>query len=551
MESCLAFCRSVVSCATASVSITTAAVAQDTTRIFIRPTSEAADRMRLGQLAGDTTTLDAYLIRSPSMLLPRAAVKSGWTLNAIQPDFQLINNTAIPFGPNTGAMWAERGVSWRLTAGLDLSRGRFRALVAPDLWHMTNTPFDFTGPIGLYVNKPVPEIRYGNGFANIWYAQPYSADVPWRPGATPALRLWLGQSSAWYDTGPVEIGVTSENMWWGPGIQNAIIMSDNAAGVPRIELRTARPLSTRFGSFEARWFVGALSESQYFDTTKANDVRSLAAAVVTWRPAFQPNLSLGFTRAVFATSSGYGSVPFRWLDVFAATGHPANHPASDSTLTPGGRDQLFSLFGRWVLPSDGFEFYTEWARQELPYSLHDLVTAPTRSHGYTLGLQYRTPVPITDPAYRLQFEVTTLEPSASARDRPEGVFYTSRRVIQGYTELGKPIGAAIGPGSSSQWLAIDRVWATGSVGLTFNRVRWDEGVRAARVWPGYLGDCNQDVSIIPGVRGGHSLGNGYLSADLQVADRLNYHFQKLSGCFGPDKVDVHNTTLSISFSPFR
>lgn len=526
------------------------AESQDTSRVFVRPTSETADRMRLAQLAGDTSTLDAYLLRSPSLLFRRDDRASSWTFHAIRPDVQFINNTAIPFGPNTGVMWAQRGVSWRLSGGFAVQRGRFRAIVAPDLWYSGNAAFDFTGPLGIDINKPIPETRFGNGFANIWYAQPYSADLPWRTGANSALRLWLGQSGAWYDAGPVEIGVTSENMWWGPGIQNAIVMSDNAAGVPRIELRTPHPLRTRIGDFEGRWFVGALSESQYFDTAKTNDVRSLAGAALTWRPVFQPNLTLGVTRAVFATASGYGRVPFRWLNVFASTGHPADRAPSDSSLTPGGKDQLFSLFGRWVLPRDGFEFYAEWARQQFPASLHELVVAPSLSSGYTVGLQYRTPVPLTAPAYRLQFEVTNLEPSAAARDHPEGVFYTSRRVIQGYTELGKVIGAAIGPGSSSQWLAIDRVWPTASVGVTLNRIRWDEGVRAARVWPAYLGDCNQDVSIIPGLRGGHVVGDGYISANLQVATRLNYHFQNVSGCFGTARVDVHNTTLSISYSPF-
>jgi hypothetical protein len=469
--------------------------------------------------------------------------------HGIHPDAQLVVNSQISFGPNTGAMWAERGLSWRLTPGFDLSHGKFRVIVAPDIWFATNTDRDFTGPLGLYITPGVPESRWGDGFANPWYAQPYSADVPWRNGKSPLLQMWFGQSGVWYDTGPVEIGLTSENMWWGPGIQNAIVMSDNAAGIPRIELRTPHPIHTRIGNFEAQWFVGALSESQYFDTTQSNDVRSLAAAVVTWQPVFQPNLSLGVTRAVFATASGYGAIPSRWFDVFAATGRPANR--TDSLLTPGGRDQLFSLFGRWVFPSDGFELYGEWARQELPVSLRDFIVAPTHSHGYTVGMQYRQPVAITSPAFRLQFEVSTLEPSSSSRDRPVGVFYTSRRVIQGYTEMGKPIGAAIGPGSSSQWLAIDRVWASGSVGLTFNRIRWDEGVRSERAWPGYLGDCNQDVSIIPGVRGGHVLGQGYLSADIRFANRLNYHFQNSSGCMGPAKVDLHNTTISLSFSPFK
>lgn len=546
----MAFCRLISLAAVASAFLAPVAAAQDSMRSLVRPTSEAADRIRLQQLAGDTTTLDTYLVRSPSLLLGRVSSASTWTLHGLRPDAQAIVNSTIPFGLNTGVMWAERGLSLRVTPGFELGRGRFRAIVAPDLWFTSNATFDYSGPLGLYINRPIPEVRFGDGYADTRYVQPYSADVPWRIGKSAPVQLWLGQSGAWYDIGPVEIGVTSENMWWGPGIQNAIVMSDNAGGVPRIELRTPHPIRTRAGTFEARWFVGALSESQYFDTTKTDDVRSLAAAVVTWRPVFQPNLSLGVARAVFATASGYGSVPLRWLDIFANTGRPANHPASDSTLTPGGRDQLFSLFGRWVFPADGFEFYTEWARQELPVSLHDLIVSPTHSHGYTLGLQYRKPAPLADPSFRVQFEVTTLEPSASSRDRPEGVFYTSRRVIQGYTEMGKPIGAAIGPGSSSQWLAVDRVWPTGSVGLTFNRVRWDEGVRAARVWPGYLGDCNQDVSIIPGVRGGHALGGGYLSADVRLAERFNYHFQNVSGCFGPDKVDLHNTTVSLSFTPF-
>lgn len=535
--------------AAVSIFVVQIAGAQDTSRTLVRPTSEASDRIRLSQLAGDTTTLDAYLVRSPSLLLRRDSSTSHWMVHGIRPDAELIANSALPFGPNTGAMWAQRGVSWRVTSGLDLTRSKLRLIIAPDLWFTSNAQFDFGGPLLNDIFQPVS--RYGNGYANVWYAQPYSADVPWRLGSSAAMRLWLGQSGAWYNTGAVEIGITSENMWWGPGIQNAIVMSDNAAGVPRMELRTPHPIRTRVGTFEAQWFVGALSESQYFDTLKTNDVRSLAGAVVTWRPKFQSNLSLGITRVVYAAVPGYGAVPTRWLDVFANTGRPANRPPSDSSLSPGGRDQLFSLFGRWVFPSDGFEFYSEWSRQELPYSLHDLFFTPTHSSGYTLGLQYRSPVPLTDPAYRVQFEVTNLEPGAAARDYPEAVFYTSRKVIQGYTEFGKVIGASIGPGASSQWLAIDRVWPNASVGLTFNRVRWNEGVRAARVWPDYLGGCNQDVSIIPGVRGGHSVGAGYVSADVRFANRLNYDFQNISGCFGSAKVDMRNTTVSISYSPFK
>jgi len=519
-------------------------------------TSDASDRIRLGQLAGDTSHLGAYLLRSPSTILFGDSTVTDFSRSVkwLAPDVHFMVNSAIPFSPNQGGLWAGRGLGIRFTGGVAATVGRWRVVVAPEFWFASNARFDrISNKNGViyYVTPPVPEIRYGNGFANPWYTGTYSADLPWRFGSAAIGRLIPGQSGVWYNSGPVEFGATTENMWWGPGIQNAIVMSDNAAGIPRLEMRTARPWRTRVGSFEAQWFVGALSESQYFDTTKANDVRSIAAAAVTWQPVFQPDLTLGVTRAVYATSNGYGDVPFRWFDVFANTGQPSRRLLSNSPVTPGGRDQLFSLFARWLFPDDGFEAYTEWALQELPASLHDFVIDPTHSHGYTLGFQYRRPGPANEPTFRLQGEVTTLEQSGDFKDRPDGIFYTSQRVVQGYTQLGLPIGASFGPGGSSQWLALDRIWSQASVGLTFNRIRWNEDVRSNYTWPGYLGDCNHDVSIIPGVRGGHNLGGGYLTGAVMFGDRLNFDFQNISGCQGSAIVDVHNTTVSISFSPFK
>jgi hypothetical protein len=543
----------VVSLISASTAMSQGANSRNVSTISY-PTSDASDRARLAQLAGDTSHLGAFMLRSPSMVLFGDSTPATHQRSVIWlvPDIHFTVNSAIPFSLNEGGMWAGRGLAMRFTGGAELTNGRLRVVIAPEFSLSTNAQFDRITKGAIYYPDPtVPETRYGNGFANPWYARPYSADLPWRFGKDGFSRLIPGQSGIWYDSGPVEFGATTENMWWGPGTRNAIVMSDNAAGIPRLELRTPHPISTRVGSFEAQWFVGALSESQYFDTTKANDVRSIAGAAVTWQPIFQPALTLGVTRAVYATSNGYGPVPFRWLDVFANTGQPANHLPSDSSLTPGGKDQLFSLFARWVFPDDGFEAYTEWARQELPTSIHDFILDPTHSHGYTIGLQYRRPGPLDKPTFRVQGEVTTLEQSGDFKDRPVGVFYTSRRVIQGYTQLGMPIGASFGPGGSSQWLAVDRIWSAGSVGLTFNRIRWNEDVRSTYTWPAYLGYCNHDVSIIPGVRGGHNLGNGYLSGDVMFGDRLNYDFQNVSGCTGSAKIDVHNTTVSISFSPFK
>ena len=519
----------------------------------VRPTSPANDRTRLRQLAGDTASLTRYMLRSASSEL-FASVRDtaeSWTA-VLRPDFYVIANSAVPFSMNDGALWAGRGVSTRVEGGVALRRGRVHVVFAPELWLTTNAAFSHNRDPQKFFTPSPPEPRYGDGYADPWYVQPYSADLPWRFGRVPMGRITPGQSGVWVDAAAVQVGATTENVWWGPGLRDAIVMSDNAAGIPRLELRSAHPLRTGIGELEWRWFVGALSESQFFDTTKANDVRSIAAAAVAWRPAFAPTLTVGATRAVYGTASGYGDVPIRWLDVFRATGHPADRALNDSSLTPGGRDQVFSLFARWVFPDDGFEAYTEWARQEFPTSLHDFLASPSQSHGYTLGLQYRKPVPAGARTFRVQAEFTTLEQSETFRDRPVGVFYTSRRVIQGYTQLGQPIGAAIGPGASSQWIAVDRLWPSASLGVTFNRIRWNEDVRSTYNWPPYVAYCNHDVSLLPGIRGGRALGGGYLSGELIVGTRLNAFFQNQSGCptGGPSKIDEHNTTLSISFTPF-
>lgn len=538
--------------------------AQGTAARLVYPTSDAADRLRLRQLAGDTAGLTTYLLRSPSTigLLPDDSARARGTKHWVRPQVYGIANSAIPFSMNDGSLWAARGVSARIASGFAGARGGWRIDIIPELVFTSNAQFDFNRDWMKFHRPSTSVERYGGGFANPWYYMPFSADVPWRFGGRPIAHITPGQTGVWYRHGAIEAGATTENEWWGPGIRNAIVLSDNAPGIPRVELRSAHPLHTRAGVFEWRWFSGALTESPYFDTDSTNDVRSIAAAAVVWRPAFQPTLTLGVSRSVYGMVSGYGSTPFRFFDVLRKTsgsgagGGSATAPTGgsliDSTLTPGGRAQLFSLFGRWVFPADGFEVYSEWARQNLPRSLRDFLVAPSYSDGYTLGLQWRRPAPADATTIRVQAEMTDLEQSPGFSDRELDVFYTSRHVLQGYTQRGQVIGAAIGPGASSQWLAVDRVSPRGSFGVTINRIRWNEDVRATYAWPAFVSYCNHDVSILPGVRGGRALAGGYISGELIVGTRLNAFFQNQSGCptGGPSKIDEHNTTLSVSFTPF-
>ncbi|WP_216072810.1 capsule assembly Wzi family protein, partial [Acinetobacter baumannii] len=64
------------------------------------------------------------------------------------------------------------------------------------------------------------------------------------------LRVLPGQSSIRLSTGPVSLGISTENLWWGPGCFNALLMSNNAPGFLHLTFNTTRPVKTPIGSFE-------------------------------------------------------------------------------------------------------------------------------------------------------------------------------------------------------------------------------------------------------------------------------------------------------------
>ncbi|HEX2724080.1 MAG TPA: hypothetical protein VHM24_14275, partial [Gemmatimonadaceae bacterium] len=509
-----------------------------------------ADRSRLDHLRG-REDIAGFVIRSASSLTRRAPTSTWWSAAIIPPQVYAANNDALPFSINDGAVWAGVGTSSRIIGGLNLSAGPLRLILAPELVRADNDYFLLRDTVRFYAPK-VSKDRAGGGFAFPWYAiGPYSIDLPTRFGTKPIRRLDAGQSTAMLEIKGVAAGISNENQWWGPGIRNALILSDNAPGFPHAFVRTRHPWRTRIADIEARLLVGGLTESHFFDTTSTNNLRSISGFAFSVRPRFERNLVLGGSRAVYATSRRWERIPGRILDAFAATGRPNNRSLGDSTLRPGGRDQIFSLFARWVFPNDGFEAYTEWSRLEFPISFKDLLVAPNHTQGYTLGMQYVRPAIRSVGRFRLQAEVTSVEQSATFRDRPQGSYYTSRRVIQGYTQMGQPLAAGIGPGASGQWLAADYIEPAWSFGLFGGRIRWNEDFHSTFPFPLYLGYCSHDVTTFPGARA--SLGSrfGYVSADVTFGNRINAFFQEQSGCpKGNSTMDIRNRTITVTVGTF-
>jgi hypothetical protein len=400
-----------------------------------------------------------------------------------------------------------------LTAGVELQAGALRLVLAPQFLVEQNLPYQVIQfPQGPALPRSV--------WANPFHPPPESIDLPLRFGEGAHQRVDAGQSSLTVKVGPTELGVATENLWWGPGIRNAIVLSNNAAGFPHLLARSREPLLTRYGAFEFDLVLGRLDESPFFDADASNDRRTLAGGALVWRPLGVPGLGLGAARLRMAGSTGH--------------------------------DQISSLFGQWRFPSAHFEIYTEWARFEDPSGLRDFLEFPSHSQGYTMGLQWARPWS-GGRTFRLQTEVSYLEPSASLRVRPVATSYTSDQVPQGFTQRGEVLGASIGPGSSSQWLAGDLFASSWRVGVFAGRIRYDNGTLYEPIIPVFK---LQDVSVLGGVRIARTYGGVRFSGEFTDTARINYLYQAylldpIATTSGG--IDIANRTFSftVSFAPRR
>ena len=422
----------------------------------------------------------------------------------LDPEVLIVHNSTLPFSLNDGALWAGRGWSTRLRAGVRARWGRFTLVLAPELVSAENRAFTMPDS-AVQLARPAGRSPYSTP----WHVGTYSLDMPLRFGATGFTRIDPGQSTLAAELGNVTVGVSTENEWWGPGIRNAIVLSDNAPGIWRGFVRWTS------GTFSARWFLGGLFESRYFDSGPANNARAITALAATWTPT--ANLTFGAARAVYAPLA-------KWSDVF---GHAFDVARGNGTRQ---RDQVFSLFGRWVFPADGFAVHAEWARNQLPGSLRELLVSPNHTQGYTLGLEWER------GAFRTEAEVTYLEKSPAYRNLPEETWYTGAAATQGYTQRGQSIGAAIGPGAASQWLAGDYQAHLWRAGLFVGRIRWDND--ALYLFPSSTDKrLSHDVTIFGGVRGQWRR----VAGTLTLGRRLNPFYRT--------DTSAANTTLELRFAP--
>ena len=503
------------------------------------PSSMAAERDRLAQIIDDTThglPASDSALTALGQSLPGARRLRGGPVSLVAPEVRIVWNHALPHSMNDGALWAGRGWSFGISGGL---AARFQAVngpvvqvvLAPALLYSQNAPF-----------QVFPSLAPGrSSYANPFHGPEASLDLPHRFGDRHLLYVDGGRSRISVEWPRVVAGVTTENEWWGPGLRNALVMSNNAPGIPRIFVRTAAPVRTLLGSVDAELISGALTQSRFFSRVTSEN-RTLSGLRVRLRPAFDSTLAFGVARVVYAPvgpeASPFTSTLARSFDALARW---ENLSAPDDQRS----DQITSLFARWFFPRAGMEVYGEWARMDLPRNVGELLVASHHTGAWTLGLQWAKGLG-RDRHLRLQSELTYLEQSRVLAGRATPDFYSGLASPHGYTQRGQIIGAAIGPGASSQWLALDWLDPRRQLGVHLGRIRWDNDAMYRQ--PSSFWD--HDVSILAGLRAGWRAPLTDMLIEITTARRYNYLFQNgFNNPGGYRTVDVDNVTVALTVTP--
>ena len=282
-------------------------------------------------------------------------------------------------------------------------------------------------------------------------------------------KTFWGNSSVRLNAGPVSLGISSENITWGPSLMNPLLMSSHAPGFIHATFNSRRPWRTPIGSFEWQLIGGYLdtlgqeyNQLAAFPGAALPGKRYFNGAMISYQPKGVKGLSLGVMRTVQENESElikYGQYILLFNNVARINDQSYEQEQS--------RDQYASLFIRWLWQPSKVEIYTEWGRNDTYYTMRDFIQQPEHSRAYTYGLRKiignevdalskninaKTP----SKYWQIITEYTRIQQPPSWPVRSAFSWYEHSRVLQGYTQAGEYLGAPIGIGGNYGMIRVSK-----------------------------------------------------------------------------------------------
>ncbi len=440
-------------------------------------------------------------------------------------------NSHHPYNRNNGSMIPNRGIQNRLSFGFYTRLGPLTIQINPEHIYSENKDFD----------------GFWEGHYPIIWATRYNlwnhTDIPERFGEKRHNNLLLGQSSLRLNYKGLSLGISNENLWWGPSIRNSIMMSNHARGFKHITFNSTKPLKTFMGWFEFQLVSGRLEASGYtppnpdyeYGGTKLyfpknnqipeiDDWRYFQGLVISYTPKWYKNISLGLIRWVQMYSAQVEG-RYYWM-----VGSPSYFPVFKNLFRKNDAyenyeaqtDQAGGIFFRWVWPKSKAEIYTELHFNDTRQNLRDLLLDSDHSRARTIGI--RKLFDLNKNKLLFEWEWTQLEQTKGRVLRDAGSWYEHLWIYHGYTNYGEVIGAGIGPGSNSNYFSLRKLNKKSKYGVAFEIIDQDndfyyEAFDSANDYRRYWKDFNFHINLEKKFR------KFNVSSNLIYSRSLNYQWE--------------------------
>jgi hypothetical protein len=281
-------------------------------------------------------------------------------------------------------------------------------------------------------------------------------------------QVLLGDSYISFNIFKTSIGYSSQNLWWGPGKYNSLILTNNASGFNHFFVQTEKPIETLLGSLEYSLIVGRLGASgqspfignaivqqQDYVVDKGDEIRFFNGFAFIYKPRWVPGLELGY----LSSSQSYDQHPYLSSVLTRASQIP-----NDARSVV---DRQRSYFINWQLPNT--RFYFEQGNYRDDFRFLDLFEPDQKGNGTIAGLERIQPMR-KNTHMRYGIEVSYLQQQALfAKDKAMG-WFTHPVIRHGYTNEGQLLSAGIGPGSNLLTVAANYSSANFGVGTRLERL---------------------------------------------------------------------------------
>ena len=197
--------------------------------------------------------------------------------------------------------------------------------------------------------------------------------------------MHLPQSTIALHYNYLALGVSSENMWFGPGFHSSLSTSNNAKGFNHYFIGTLNEIKIKKMGLNFRYFVSErknLLNNKFYHTALASTISIYS----------NPTITLGFSRAFL--SGGLTDFEWSFKDASRLVFDPLFGNSKDSSPLSNGEpiywepwDQLLTGFINLYFPKDNLHLYLEIGSDDSRANLTDFLAHWDHALGYVIGFK--------------------------------------------------------------------------------------------------------------------------------------------------------------------